>query len=111
MKDTDTRGAQTLANFSGDVIALACERCDQYRRTTLLRVFKETTPLPDVPDALANCPKVRSASEPCGAHYPDLEGAAHGRLQAPNERVPLGWSGLGRCGRRRVALLWLSRRP
>jgi hypothetical protein len=75
MTEAQNKGALTLAEYPGEIVRLACDRCGrqgQYRRATLARVFKETTTLPDILAAMAYCPNARNASDPCGAHYPDL---------------------------------------
>ena len=78
------RRALTLADFPGDMIRFACDRCDRrgrYRRATLLDQFGAGAVLPDVLNGLANCKRARNASDPCGAHYPDLVGRRAARAE------------------------------
>lgn len=69
------RGALTVATFPLDPVRIACARCSragQYRRATLLERFGPEAPMPDVLGQLAACSRRGDASDPCGAHYPDL---------------------------------------
>jgi hypothetical protein len=75
MSEGQGKGALTLADYPGEVVRLACDRCDrrgQYRRSTLVTLFGADASLPDVLNDLARCPNAKNASDPCGAHYPDL---------------------------------------
>jgi hypothetical protein len=75
MNDRPTSGALTVADYPGEVVRIACDRCDrrgQYRRSTLATLFGKTATLPDVLNDLARCPRAKNASERCGAYYPDL---------------------------------------
>lgn len=71
------KGALTVADYPGEAVRIACDRCERrgrYRRNSLFAMFGADAALPDVLVALANCPKARDASNPCGAHFPDLVG-------------------------------------
>jgi hypothetical protein len=75
MTDAKTKGSQTLADYPGELVQLACNRCDrrgQYRRTTLMTLFGSTASLPDVLAGLARCPKAGDPSAPCGAYFIDF---------------------------------------
>jgi hypothetical protein len=75
MTEARTKGALTLANYPGDVIRVACDRCDRrgrYRRPSLVEQFGAGAALPNVHCGLANWQRARNASDPNGAHYPDL---------------------------------------
>jgi hypothetical protein len=70
-----SNGALTLADYPGDMVRVSCGRCDregQYNRARLSKLLGATASLPDVLTDLARCPRARNASDPCGAHYPDL---------------------------------------
>lgn len=70
-------GAFTLADFRAELIRVACRRRArrrQYRRSSLIALYGEKAPLPDVLGMLAHdCPK-RGAigNDSCGAYFPDL---------------------------------------
>lgn len=69
--------ALTLADFRAELIGLACHRRDrrgQYRRTTLIALYGDKTPLPDVLAQVAHdCPKRGTIdNDACGAYFPDL---------------------------------------
>jgi hypothetical protein len=70
--DPQTKGALTLGDYPSDVVRIACDRRGQYRRATLLTVFKETSTLPDILGALINCRRDHDASDPFAAYYSDL---------------------------------------
>lgn len=78
--------ALTLADFRAQLIGLAChrrDRCGQYWRTTLIALYGDKTPLPDVLAQLAhNCPKRGTIdNDACGAYFPDL-------IERPPSRRP-----------------------
>jgi hypothetical protein len=75
MTDSRTKGAQTLADYPGEVFRLACDRWERkgrYRRPSLIEQFGADASLPDVLNGLASCARARDASDPCRAFYPDL---------------------------------------
>jgi hypothetical protein len=68
--------ALTLTSYPRDLVRLACDRCGrsgQYRRETLIERFGRDAQMPTVLVALADCPRYKDMSNPCGAHYPDLD--------------------------------------
>ena len=81
-------GALTLADFRVELIRVACRRCEQrgqYRRSSLVALYGEAAPLPDVLAQLAHdCPR-RGAigNTACGAYFPDL-------IERPPDRSPTG---------------------
>jgi hypothetical protein len=72
-------GALTLADYLGAMVRVACRKCDrcgQYRRSSLVALYGDKAPHPDVLRQLAHdCPK-RGAigNEACGVYFPDLAG-------------------------------------
>jgi hypothetical protein len=76
MRPTD--GALRVQDYPGEVIRIACRRCDrvgQYQRARLAERFGPTAELPEVLDHLAaGCPRrgIGRFSDPCGARFPDL---------------------------------------
>jgi hypothetical protein len=75
-------GAVTLADYPGDVIVLACEKCERRGRYSKARLVAEHGPnikLPDLRHRLAaGCPRVKNptGNVGCGAIYPDLAPAS-----------------------------------
>jgi hypothetical protein len=69
----------TVTDLPADRLCrIACSHCSRqgaYRRDTLQARFGDELALPDVLIALANCPRRRSSSNPCGAVYLDPPGA------------------------------------
>ena len=71
-------GALTLAEYPGDVIVLACERCDrrgQFRKERLIAEYGPDIGLPDLRIRLAaDCPLAIKpvGNVGCGAIYPEL---------------------------------------
>lgn len=70
-------GARALADYPDPMARIACRRCDrrgQHRRSSLVALYGEKVPLPDVLGPLAHdCPKrERIVNEACGAYFPDL---------------------------------------
>jgi hypothetical protein len=58
MRDPQTKSPLTLADYPGEMVDVSCNRCgfeEQYRRATLLTVFKATTELKDILGGLAKC--------------------------------------------------------
>ena len=71
------QGALSPATFPFAMVRIACDRCGrrgQYRRETIARRFGTDASMPDVLRALAACPRMGNASDPCGARYADLGG-------------------------------------
>jgi hypothetical protein len=74
MTEKTTSAAPTLADYAGGVVRLSCNHCGlrrRYRRSALLRVFKETTELCEILGALVECRRGLNPSR-CGVRYPDL---------------------------------------
>src|SRR5688572_9801076 len=73
-----TSGAVKLADYPGEVIVLACEKCERHGRYSKTRLVAEHGPnmkLPDLRHVLASdCPRVRNpiGNVGCGAIYPEL---------------------------------------
>ena len=73
-----TSGAVTLADYPGDMVVLACAKCDRrgrYRKASLVAIHGAKIGLPDLLGRVAaDCPKQRDelGNDRCGAHYPEL---------------------------------------
>ena len=70
-------GAVPLADYPEKLVRIACRKCDRrgrYWRSSLIALYGETAPLPDVLCHLVrNCPKRGGiGNEACGAYFPDL---------------------------------------
>jgi hypothetical protein len=69
-------GALTVATYPQDPVRLACRVCGragQYTRATLISSFGPDAVMPEVLRQLSGpCARWGDASDPCGAHYPDL---------------------------------------
>jgi hypothetical protein len=67
-----------LSEFPFDPVRIACRRCKrvgQYGKARLIERFGPDIVGPDLIRRLANCHRQSSMSNPCGAHYADLEGS------------------------------------
>ena len=75
-----TSGAVTLADYPGDMIVLACVKCERrgvYRKDRLVAEHGPNMKLPDLRHVLASdCPRVRNpiGNVGCGAVCPELVG-------------------------------------
>ncbi len=71
-----TSGALSLADYPGDVIALACSKCDRrgrYSKGRLVAAHGRVVGLPNLLTRIAaDCPRQRDplGNDRCGAHYP-----------------------------------------
>jgi len=71
-------GAKSLAQYPGDVVELACLKCERqgrYRKASLVAIHGATIGLPDLRTHIAaDCPRMRNPlkNDPCGVHYPAL---------------------------------------
>jgi hypothetical protein len=71
-------GATPLANYPGDVVELACSKCERrghYRKVSLVAIHGATIGLPDLRVRIAaDCPRMRDpiGNDPCGVHFPAL---------------------------------------
>jgi hypothetical protein len=71
-------GTTPLANYPGDVVELACSKCDRngrYRKASLVAIHGAEIGLPDLRARIAaDCPKMRNplGNDLCGVHYPEL---------------------------------------
>lgn len=70
-------GALSLGDFPGDVIRVACSKCDRagrYRKRSLIAIHGDAVSLPDLLGRIAvGCPKRQAfGNDLCGAFYPDL---------------------------------------
>ncbi|MCA6303680.1 MAG: hypothetical protein IM628_02515 [Phenylobacterium sp.] len=75
MRAVTRQGALTTTTYPHDPVRVACDRCGRqgrYRRSTLVGRFGADASMPDVLIRIAACPRHGSASDPCGAHFPDL---------------------------------------
>lgn len=64
----------TLTDYPGDVVRLACRKCDragQYRRAALLKRYGNMK-LPDLRVEIARCSKIGSMSDGCGVYFVEL---------------------------------------
>jgi hypothetical protein len=67
--------SKTLADYPGDIVRLACTRCDrrgQYRLAGLIERYGADVRLPDLRTILADCPRQNKFGDPCGVIFPDL---------------------------------------
>lgn len=74
-------GALLLADYPGELVRLACDRCGRtgrYRRTALAARFGPDMALPDMLAALAACDRRGRMHDGCRARYPDLAPPAGG---------------------------------
>lgn len=65
----------TLSEFPGDLVRVACQRCDrrgQYRLDTLIDKYGADMRLPDLRHVLADCPRHGALGDACGVIFPDL---------------------------------------
>ncbi len=68
-------GSITLAEYPADMVRLACTRCDrrgQVRKATLIARHGGKTALPDLRQAIAQCPKANALGTACGVYFVDL---------------------------------------
>jgi hypothetical protein len=64
-----------LSNYPGDVVRLACRKCDragQYRKAALIKRYGGHRKLPDLRVEIAHCPKMGSMSDGCGVYFVEL---------------------------------------
>jgi hypothetical protein len=69
------RGSYTLAEYPGDMVRLACNRCGrrgQYRKATLIARYGADVPLPDIRLLIAECERYDRVTGGCRVHFPDL---------------------------------------
>ena len=74
-------GSLSLADYPGDMVRLACNRCGrrgQYRKATLLERYGPAIALPDLRLEIAQCERYDHLTGGCGVHYEGLDQA--GRL-------------------------------
>ncbi len=65
-------GAYLVSDLTQEMRAIHCPKCGRegrYKREALLTRFGPDTALPDVLNALADCPRRRNMSDPCAAVY------------------------------------------
>ena len=68
-------GSLTLEEDPGDLVRLACEKCDrsgQYRKRTLIERFGADIRLPDLREEIARCDRARKMHDACRVHYVGL---------------------------------------
>jgi hypothetical protein len=92
------RGSFTLAEHSGDLVRLVCERCGrrgQYRKDTLLAQYPADTVLPDLLHTIAQCERWNTLTGDCGVRYDFDDGTARRhRLQSSTaSRLTAGLAG------------------
>ena len=71
-------GAVPLSSYPGDLVVLACAKCDRhgrYRKESLVAIHGGDLGLPELRSMIAaDCPRMRNplGNDPCGVHYPEL---------------------------------------
>lgn len=71
-----SRDALTPLTYPHDVVRVACAKCGRegrYPRERIIARYGKDAATPDVLRGIADCSRWSGASEPCGAHVPDLD--------------------------------------
>jgi hypothetical protein len=72
-----SRDVLTTSTYPFPLVRISCAKCGragQYKRTTLIDRFGPDTGMPEVLEALSQCPDSRNYSNICQVRCPDLSG-------------------------------------